>query len=376
MACKMVRVTAHNIISPLGYTSQENFDKVVVGQSGIALQNKGELSETDFQAALLNMEVLNDKITAIENADAYTKLEQLCILSLQQVLENVDIKSSRTGFIFSTTKGNITEVAKDSHSEDALLANTANKIAAYFGLQSQAQVISNACISGLAAFVIGRRYIDAGLFDDVVILGADVLSKFIVSGFQSFQSLSPEPCKPFDANRDGLTLGEGVASVVLSKADTIGSEGVEVVSGAISNDANHISGPSRTGEGLYRAITRTVKVEDAVDCICAHGTATPYNDDMESHAISRAGFEDVPVSGLKGYFGHTLGAAGVIESIISIMAMQQNIVIGTKGTVQQGVAAPVNVTKENIQKPVSGLLKLMSGFGGCNAAVYFKKHGE
>ncbi|MCU4154373.1 hypothetical protein J1N10_00165 [Carboxylicivirga sp. A043] len=372
----MVRVAAHNIISPLGCTSQENFDKVVAGQSGIALRKKGELSDTDFQAALLNMEVLKDKISGIANAEAYTKLEQLCILSLNEVLDGVDVKSERTGFIFSTTKGNITEITNNPHAVDALLATTANKIANYFGFKSSPQVISNACISGLAAFVIGRRYIDAGKYDNVIILGADILSKFIVSGFQSFQSLSPEPCKPFDANRDGLTLGEGVASVVLSKADNTNKACVEVVSGAISNDANHISGPSRTGEGLYRAITRTVGANEEVDCICAHGTATPYNDDMESHAISRAGYETIPVSGLKGYFGHTLGAAGVIESIISILAMQNNVVIGTKGTVEQGVVAPVNVTKENIQKPVNGLLKLMSGFGGCNAAVYFKKHGE
>ncbi|WP_430813711.1 beta-ketoacyl-[acyl-carrier-protein] synthase family protein [Carboxylicivirga sp. RSCT41] len=372
----MVRVTAHNIISPLGCTSQENFDRVVSGQTGIALQSRGELSDSDFQAALLDMEVLKDKISELTNAEEFTKLEQLCLLSLNEVLEGVDVKSDRTGFIFSTTKGNITEIEADSHSENALLATTANKIAAYFGFQSQAQVISNACISGLAAFVIARRYIDAGIYDNVVIVGADVLSKFIVSGFQSFQSLSAEPCKPFDGDRDGLTLGEAVASVVLSKTDAIANAGIEVVSGAISNDANHISGPSRTGEGLYRAITRTVGSDDAVDCICAHGTATPYNDDMESYAISRAGYEHTPVSGLKGYFGHTLGAAGVIESIISIMAMQNDLVIGTKGTVNQGVVAPVCVAKENIQKPVSGLLKLMSGFGGCNAAVYFKKHGE
>lgn len=368
-------VGAHNIISSLGWTSEENFAKVLRGEGGLQIQSLRNLSAIDFPASIIKQSELDEQLSNYPELETYSKLEQLAILSVKQIIANVNVKSKKTGFIFSTTKGNIDLLKDDKSSSSILLAETAQKIADYFDFTSTPHVISNACISGVAAFVIAKRFIQAKLYDDVVILGADVLSKFIVSGFQSFQSLSAEPCKPFDANRDGLSLGEGVASVVIhGKKEGSNSPSVELVNGAIANDANHISGPSRTGEGLYRAIRQTLNNNETVDVISAHGTATPYNDDMESQAISRAGFSNIPVTGLKGFFGHTLGAAGVIESIISIMALEQNVIIGTKGIQHQGVVAPITIATENIATSTKGLLKLMSGFGGCNAAVYFKKH--
>lgn len=368
-------IGAHNIISPLGFTSEANFEKVLRGEGGIAMQTGADLSDTDFPASVINESELEVHLAEFPELKAYTKLEQLSILSLKQIIAGVDVTSPKTGFILSTTKGNIDLLKADNLNPNALLATTAQKIADYFGFASTPHVISNACISGLVAFIVAKRFIQSGIYDNVVILGVDVLSKFIVSGFQSFHSLSSATCKPFDANRDGLSLGEGAASVVIhGKQKTENTPYVELVNGAIANDANHISGPSRTGEGLFRAIKQTLRDGDKVDVISAHGTATPYNDDMESEAISRAGFSVVPVSGLKGYFGHTLGAAGIIESIISIMALERNVIIGTKGLKQQGVVAPIIVVKENENALTKGLLKLMSGFGGCNAAVYFKKH--
>lgn len=372
----MVVVGAHNIITHLGWTSEENFTKVLHGEGGLKVQSLSHLSDVGFPASVIVEDELKERVAEFPELNYYTKLEQLSILSLKQILKDVDVATTRTGFVFSTTKGNIDLLLKEGEiTSDLLLASTAQKIADYFGFKNKPHVISNACISGLAAFIVAKRFVDSGIYDNVVLLGADVLSKFVVSGFQSFQSLSPEPCKPFDKNRDGLSLGEGVASIVISNKENENKlQHVEVVSGAIANDANHISGPSRTGEGLFRAINQALKNNDKVDVISAHGTATPYNDDMESQAINRAGFSEVPVTGLKGYFGHTLGAAGIIESIISIMALEKNIIIGTKGLMQQGVVAPVNVVKENIETTTGGLLKLMSGFGGSNAAVYFKKH--
>lgn len=368
-------IGAHNIISSLGWTSEANFSKVIGGESGLTIQSVPHLSDQAFPVSLIEESELAKRICDFPGISLFTKLEQLSILSLTEVIGELDVKSSRTGFIFSTTKGNVELLKEGNDHPDLQLAATAEKIADYCGLVNKPHVVSNACISGLAAFVVAKRFIDAGLYDDVVLLGADILSKFVVSGFQSFQSLSPEPCKPYDVNRDGLSLGEGIASLIISKENKNESSNcIELVNGAIANDANHISGPSRTGEGLYRAIQNAINKGYRVDAISAHGTATPYNDDMESHGISRSGFSDVPVSGLKGYFGHTLGAAGIIESIISIMAMEKNVVIGTKNLMEQGVVENIKLAKENINKPVFGLLKLMSGFGGCNAAVYFKKH--
>jgi len=373
----MITIGAHNIISPLGWSSKENFDHVLKGRSGIKKHDNTKLSDTPLQASLIDEGLLEQEVEKYPSLKSYSKLEQLGILSLMPIVNTVDIKSERTGFVFSSTKGNVEYLCETELNKDVLLANAAKNIADYFDFKTEPHVISNACISGLAAIIVAKRWITAGIYDDVIVVGADVLSKFIVSGFQSFQSLSANPCKPFDKDRDGLTLGEGVASVVITNSHNSdeNSECIEVVNGAISNDANHISGPSRTGEGLYRAIKNSVSDGSIIDVISAHGTATPYNDDMESQAISRSGLTEVPVNGLKGFFGHTLGAAGLIESLISIMAMQNDVLIGTKELVCQGVVAPINVLKENEPKKQKGLLKLMSGFGGCNAAVYFKKHG-
>jgi 3-oxoacyl-[acyl-carrier-protein] synthase-1 len=208
-----------------------------------------------------------------------------------------------------------------------------------------------------------------------VVVGADVLSKFVVAGFQSFHSLSGQACRPFDKERDGLTLGEGAGAIVLTNDQSVCPRPlIEFVSGATSNDANHISGPSRTGEGLLIAIEQTLNGFKDVDLISAHGTATPYNDDMESKAIHRAGLSHVPVNSLKGYIGHTLGAAGVIETIAHIGCMVHNRSIGTVGYGEFGVAEPITIEAQGMAKPVNSVLKLASGFGGCNAALLMKKH--
>lgn len=370
----MVVVGAHNIITSLGWTSEKNFTKVINGEIGITPQVNSQLSDVDFPASLISEHELKLKADEQGGLESFSKLEQLSILSLKQTITKVNAASSRTGFVFSTTKGNIDYLKNSTVSPNTYLGHSAQVVADYFGFKNTPHIVSNACISGLAAFIVAKRLIDMGVYDDVVIVGVDVLSKFVVSGFQSFQSLSDKPCMPFDKNRDGLSLGDGVASIVLTNKVPQCKLKIEVVNGAITNDANHISGPSRTGEGLYRAIKQTLKNGESVDMISAHGTATPYNDDMESQAINRAGFSAVPVCGLKGYIGHTLGAAGVIESIISIMALEKNLIFATKGLQKQGVVAPLNVVTQNIKTSLTGVLKLMSGFGGCNAAVYFKKH--
>jgi 3-oxoacyl-[acyl-carrier-protein] synthase-1 len=144
--------------------------------------------------------------------------------------------------------------------------------------------------------------------------------------------------------------------------------------GFSSNDANHISGPSRTGEGLYIAITRTLQHNPLpVDHVSAHGTATPYNDEMESVALARAGLLDVPVNSMKGYWGHTLGAAGVIESVAAAWSLKNHILIGTMGFQENGVSEPVRVIENTEAAAIGSCLKMASGFGGCNAALMFYK---
>jgi 3-oxoacyl-[acyl-carrier-protein] synthase-1 len=218
--------------------------------------------------------------------------------------------------------------------------------------------------------------IQSGQYDTAVVAGADVISKFIFSGFQSFQAISTSACKPFDANRNGINLGEGAATIILS-SNKKNADSIKITGGAMSNDANHISGPSRTGEELYQAIDQAMRsagVETgAIDLISAHGTATIYNDEMEAKAITLAGLQDVPVNSLKGYYGHTLGAAGLIESVISLHSMKAGLIIPTLGFSEMGVTKPLNVCRQLEEKPIQHCLKTASGFGGCNAAVIFSK---
>jgi 3-oxoacyl-[acyl-carrier-protein] synthase-1 len=219
--------------------------------------------------------------------------------------------------------------------------------------------------------ITGMRLIQLGIYDNLVIAGGDLITSFIYSGFRSFQAISPKPCRPFDAARDGISLGEAAATVVLSSTEKPGA--VLLSGGSVSNDANHISGPSRTGEELWLAISRAMKqaetTPDEIDFISAHGTATRYNDEMEAKAIHLANLESAPVNSLKGYYGHTLGAAGILESIVTIHSMKENILIPSLGYASPGTEKPVNIIKELTQVKMHKALKTASGFGGCNAAM-------
>ena len=144
------------------------------------------------------------------------------------------------------------------------------------------------------------------------------------------------------------------------------------ISGASANDANHISGPSRTGEGLYQATLRTMKDQNGLPgMISAHGTATPYNDEMECQAFNRLGLEKTPLHSLKGVYGHTLGAAGVIETIIGLRALKNQAVLASPGFEEHGLTKPLNVTTTTTNTSYSTFLKTSSGFGGCNGAALF-----
>ena len=228
--------------------------------------------------------------------------------------------------------------------------------------------------SGVSAFVVAREMLISRKVRNVIIVGCDTLCEFITSGFASFKSISPNPCKPYDANRDGLTLGEACGAVVLS-IDESNAEvpRVRLAGGAISNDANHISGPSRTGEGCYRCLVDVMQHCDTADinALSVHGTATPYNDEMEAIAIHRAHMQEVPILAFKGYYGHTMGAAGVLETILTMLALENGTLIGNPRYDACGTSYVLNITKEHrsLGKLPMYFIKMMSGFGGCNAAI-------
>lgn len=183
--------------------------------------------------------------------------------------------------------------------------------------------------------------------------------------------------RPFDIHRTGLNLGEGAATIIYAKAEhqsELATDTIILTEGSITNDANHISGPSRTGEGLYLAIKSATRNHNGkIDFINAHGTATPYNDEMESIAITRAGLNTCPTNSLKGIFGHTLGAAGIIETIVSSACLKSNKLVKSIGYENCGVSNPLNIVKQSSNSKLQNCLKLVSGFGGCNAAILLEK---
>ncbi|MGB4844883.1 MAG: beta-ketoacyl synthase N-terminal-like domain-containing protein [Ferruginibacter sp.] len=372
-------ISSDNILSPIGLTTAKNFEQLKQNISGIKKHDDKSMSDQPFYAALFDHE---NEISMESLPHNYTRFEKLLITSISDALSKTNVKApdKKTVLIISTTKGNIslleTEKPCDALNKRISLNTSAKLVADHFQFTNQPVIISNACISGMLAVLTGMRLIQSGQYDHAVVAGADVISKFILSGFQSFQAISPSVCKPFDAARDGINLGEGAATVVLTSAKEY-SSGIKVSGGSVSNDANHISGPSRTGEELNLAITKAMKIAGVtasdIDFISAHGTATIFNDEMEAKAINLANLQAVPVNSLKGYYGHTLGAAGLIESIISIQSLKENTVIPTPGFQTIGVTQPVNICTTLYQSSLQHCLKTASGFGGCNAAMIFSK---
>ncbi|HDO27348.1 MAG TPA: beta-ketoacyl synthase, partial [Bacteroidetes bacterium] len=254
----LVYFIADNIITSLGFTTSENFQAIREGKSGIEIVKDKNIYPEPFPASLVNTKKLEEEFAKIAVKGHFTRLEKMLILSVTDALKHldVDIRSERTGIILSTTKGNIDLLEpqkKQMLEEDRLhLWKLGRVIAGYFGNPNEPVVLSNACISGVLAINIAAGLIGQGKYDNVVVTGGDIVTKFVVSGFMSFMSLSPGPCKPFDAVRDGLSLGEGAGTVILGNKGRTG-ENIIFKGGGSANDANHISGPSRTGEGSYIA---------------------------------------------------------------------------------------------------------------------------
>ena len=359
-----------SILSPLGATPAENFAAVCRGKSALQHYDGMFGVREPFVASLMDR--------ARWTVPGRTFFDSIVIEAARRAVEaaGIDPASPRTAFVLSTIKGNIEdlELSLDGNKQDVTLAASARRLTDAFGNPNPAMVVSNACISGLAALLQGRRMLLSGRYDHVVVVGAEVQSRFIVTGFQSLKALSEAPCKPFDAARDGLNLGEAAAAVVLG----FGEEGWELVDGAVRNDANHISGPSRTGEGSYRALCSVLGdsglTANDLACLNVHGTSTMYNDEMESIAINRAGLNAVPVNAMKGYYGHTLGAAGILETLLTMRALEEGKVPATRGFDELGVTNPVLVSSESLDTQKHAFVKLLSGFGGCNAASAFTNH--
>ena len=298
------------------------------------------------------------------------------------------IAPERIGLVLATTKANIEALERLSdgrscseaarrHLQPELLAAD---LAAEHGAGGPVQTISNACTSGTVALRQGAKLIQRGAADAVFVVGVDHLSAFVVAGFTALKAIDPNGCRPFDRDRSGLSPGEAGAAIVLVRGDLADSSKIEICGWGSSNDANHMTGPSRDGSGLALAIRAALKSANTsardIDYVNVHGTGTPYNDAMEAAAL-RSTFGDAcpPVSGLKGMLGHTLGAAGVVETIACVLALREQFLPGTPRLSVVADGMPASLVKEpRSAERLRHVLKLNTGFGGVNSALLMR-HG-
>lgn len=360
----MVSVLADNVISPLGETSEENYQAVKEGKSAIRAY------------APMTAGIPNGFVASLLSSD----FEELAFRSAQKAIDasGINVSSTRTVFILSSTKGAIEKLGQ-TDDDKLYLGNIAQRIATRLGIQLSPIVVCNACISGLAAMILASRLLVSKKYDYAVVCGADCPGRFIISGFQSLNAMSAFSCQPFDIERQGLNLGEAAATVVLGREITTKSvnngcrrQVWQIGHGYIKNDAYHISAPSKTAEGLYEALLKTMNGIDKrnIAFINAHGTATLFNDQMEAIAIHRAELQDIPVNALKGYVGHTLGAAGIMETILCMKAVDDHTVLGTRGYEEVGVSGRIQLSSKHHSIIKTSFIKQLSGFGGCNATLY------
>lgn len=400
------------MITPLGEGVGKNFSAILRGESGVTGTTDPRITQSALTAGIIPEEVyVNVRERLGARAKSLTRTEILtcgCLKSLIQSLPQelqTALGHGRTGIVVATAKGNISALEGRCGSgpfipeddDKVLFSSMTSCISEFSGVREpDIRIISNACISGVSAIVAARRMLLVGDYDMVIVVGADTQNRFITSGFASFKSLSQELCRPYDESRCGLNLGEAAGAMALISMPVRWSCGLDgesgyvtIDGGAVSDDANHISGPSRTGDGLFFSMRNAMKEAGVnaagIDLLQMHGTATAYNDEMESKAACLAGVQDVPVQSLKPYFGHTMGASGVIETIIAAAEIQEGIIAGTKGYEKSGVRLNVSVSNRLITRnlvmsspagKINHCLKTASGFGGTNAAVLLTSSPE
>lgn len=250
-----------------------------------------------------------------------------------------------------------------------------------FGISAPCFVIANACASGTNA--IGRAFesVRSGKYQRVLTGGYDALSELVFVGFDSLQAATPEKCRPFDRDRTGMVLGEGAAVLALENFDSASKRGAEIlgeiVGYGISTDNHHLTQPDPSGSGPRRAMEQALQSAgcgtDRVDYINAHGTATPFNDAAEGKAISEL-FGSVPASSTKSMIGHSLGAAGAIEAVICLLAIQSQFLPPNINFREPDSGLTLNiVANESRDAKIDMALSNSFGFGGTNASVLISK---
>ena len=389
-----VVVTGIGIISSIGNNLEETYNSLVERKTGIT---KIEILETLRKDEFLLGEIKLThnqliEIAEVDSEKAWTRTALLGIIAAKQAVADAAIDTSNSALISASTVGGmdrselfytdfLTEAKQKKYIDSHHAGNSTEMIAEQCGINGLITTISTACSSSLNSIMFGTRLIKSGKTKSAIVGGTDALSKFTLNGFNTLMILDREHCRPFDNSRTGLNLGEGAAYFVLEEKESAIKAGKKIyaeVSGyANANDAHHQTASSENGEGPFLAmknalISAEIKPSE-IDYINAHGTGTNNNDLTEGIAIKRLFGEKIPVfSSTKAYMGHTLGAAGVIESVIAILTLKNKTAfpnINFKTPIEEiGLIPITELTKLTEAKYV---LTNSFGFGGNDSSIVF-----
>jgi 3-oxoacyl-[acyl-carrier-protein] synthase-1 len=389
-----IAIMGMGIVSAIGNNVSETLQSLQENRSGVAPLRYLQTAHTEFPVGEVKMtnEEMIDLLQIPKNRPT-TRTSLMGMLAVKEATKTLtgfqNLSGLKVAFVNGTTVGGMDKSEQfyldflENDTRNAFISThdcgaCTEMIADYFGIFSQVDTISTACSSSANAILLGSELLKSGRADIVVAGGAECITKFHLNGFNTLKILDTEQCRPFDAGRAGLNLGEGAAYVVMSK-----SEVGEIELGGYANtcDAFHQTASSPDGEGAYSAMKKALEnaglhPED-VDYINAHGTGTPNNDLSEGKAIERLfGDKIPPVSSTKAFTGHTTSAAGGVEAIISILALQNNFLpanLNFQEKIEELSFVPVRAKKFS---PLQHVLSNSFGFGGNDTSLVFSKMSE
>ncbi|PYJ72221.1 MAG: beta-ketoacyl-[acyl-carrier-protein] synthase family protein [Verrucomicrobia bacterium] len=390
-----VAVIAAGVVSPLGFGLSEMLDSLRKARDCVSQITRFSVTECRCKTAgQVPDERLLDKRGNGVRAQRLHRASHMMIEGLREALtQEPQFKPELT--VIGTTSGGMSygESYYRSLARGENLRHSPTWIANYpaqkpvidaheaFGITAPCQVIANACASGTNAIGHGFECVQSGRYQRVLTGGYDALSELVFVGFDSLQASTPEKCRPFDRHRTGMVLGEGAAVLALENLDAARARGAtvlaEITGYGISTDNFHLTQPDPSGIGPRQAMERALQSAhvsaDAVDYINAHGTATSFNDAAEGKAISEL-FGRVPVSSTKSMMGHSLGAAGAVEAIICLLALQHQFLPPNINFRTPDEDIDLNIVANKAQPAVlRTALSNSFGFGGTNASILMRK---
>lgn len=393
-----VAVTGMGIISSVGDTVEENLQTILAGKNGLSrIANfPTRLQEHIWVGEVKRSNEELSNTLGLPLPHSFTRTALLGAYAARQALEAAnmqDVNDLRTGLISSTSVGGmdyterygrtyLTSPEWHRYISAHPAGDSSHKIAHYLGIKGMVTTVSTACSSAANAIMTGARLIRSGRLDRIIVGGTDALSKFTINGFHTLMILSEAPCKPFDNHRKGLNLGEGAAYLVLEAEEIVQRQGKKVLAYLTgygnANDAFHQTASSENGEGAFLSMQRALAVAQRspqeIDYVNVHGTATLNNDLSEGRAMQRLFKGDVPVfSSTKPFTGHTLAAAGAIEAVYSILALQQGIIppnLHFDTPMEEFDLRPQTAAQH---RSLSHVLSNSFGFGGNCSSLIFSK---